>query len=523
MSKQTHGPRSADPFDVEQVTDPAHVHPIWEARTPPTLPSDDPASPTEVRRPDAVQPVAARPGQLETLLFRFVLLYIGIQLLPIDVRFFQNLFSLDGGYTRWLFNLSKYAPRFFGPADTFANWGIVALLAVVGTAIWTARNHRRSEGHLPSDSATDLDQTVYGWLRVAVRYRLALAVIAYGFLKLFAIQAPMPSISNLNTAYGDHSAWKLFSLSLGIVPGYQSFLGAVELLGGLLLLNRKTTVVGTLILLPFLGNVFFSNVAYEGGEYVYSGLLITFGLFLFAHDAVRLFRLVSLEAPVQPDRSFLPLTKGSGAVAPAHRFRQTARLVLKGGFVLLAVLLYGFTTATTGSKAERGPARFPQTAGLPGLGGIYRVTEFRQNGQLIPYSKTHRTRWQDVVFETWNTLSIRSNAPVNMHHVDTEELPADDIGRDYELAGSQGRHYYRYTADADGRTLTLQNANPNHATDRLTGTPVRLSLTRRNDSTLVLTGLTADRDSVYALLTKLNKKYLLHEAAKAGRRGSLTL
>ena len=471
-------------------------HPVWEARTNPEWPRSTTVSSTI-------------PNPLTTYLFRFVLLYIGIQLLPIDGRFFQNLFDFGGGYTHYLFDLSKFAPRFSGLAEpsadrTFTDWGIVALLATVGTLIWTRWK----------PNATG-DETVYNWLRIAVRYRLALAVIAYGFLKLFAIQAPMPSLSNLNTAYGDYSAWKLFSLSLGIVPGYQSFLGAVELTGGLLLLNRKTTVIGTLILLPFLGNVFFSNLAYEGGEYVYSGLLLTFGLFLFAHDAVRLFRLVSLGIAAQPDRSRLVLTDD----------QRTARLVLKAAFVLLTVGLYGFTTATNG------PSRLPQTVGLPGLAGIYQVTEFSQNGQVIPYLKTHRNdggaatserlgasaRWQDVVFETWNTISIRSNEPARIHHVNTEELPADETARDYELAGSQGRHYYRYTADASAN-LTLQSANPDTPTDRLT-----LRLIRQTDSTLVLRGVDAQRDSVVARLTKINKKYLLHEAAKAGRRGSLTL
>lgn len=490
MSKPT-----IESINGEWATGPDGPHPVWEARTAPEWP-----------RSNTLESVVLNP--LTTYLFRFVLLYVGIQLLPLDGQFFKNLlaFGRDGvafNYTRYLFNLSKYAPHFFGSVSTFADWGVVSLLAAFGAVIWTAWK--------PDTTA---DETLYGWLRIVVRYRLALAVIAYGFLKLFAIQAPLPSISNLNTAYGDHSAWKLFSLSLGIVPGYQSFLGAVELMGGLLLLNRKTTVVGTLILLPFLGNVFFSNLAYEGGEYVYSSLLLTFGLFLFAHDAVRLFRVVSLGLAAQPDRSGLVLTN-------KHR---PARLVLKGAFVLLAVGLYGFTTAN-------GPSRLPQTPGLPGLAGLYRVTEFSQNGHLIPYSKIHRSdgsagtpkqarlpiRWQDVVFETWNTISIRSDESVHIHAVNTEELPADDEARDYELAGSQGRHYYRYTADASG-TLTLQNANPNSPTDRLT-----LRLTRQNDSTLVLRGVDAWRDSVVAQLTKVDKKYLLHEAAKAGRRGSLTL
>ncbi|MEZ0611401.1 DoxX family protein [Fibrella sp. WM1] len=456
-------------------------HPAWEART---------AAPR-------LQP--GKRNVPETTLFRFILLYVGIQLLPIDATFIRNLFRLgDQGpfnYTSYLFDLSKYAPHFFGPTPSFTDWGAIALLALAGTFLWNAssRNHQ-------------FDNQVYAWLRVAVRYRLALAVLAYGFIKLFPIQAPLPSLSNLNTAYGDHSAWKLFSLSLGIVPGYESFLGSVEVLGGLLLLNRKTTVIGTLILLPFLGNVFFSNLAYEGGEYVYSGLLLTFGLFLFGHDAVRLFRLVSLEAPAQPNRLTLALTQS----------QQTARLVLKGVFLVLVVGLYGFTTARSGQL------RLPQTPGLPGAAGLYRVDTFTTDGQPIPYSKTHPTRWQDVVFETWNTLSIRSNQPVALQEANTEELPTSDAQRDYERAGSQGRHYYRYTTGQTqpGNQTTLTLTGPNQADALLVG---NVTISRPTEGTLLLSGTDAKGHAIEAKLTKVTKKYLLQEAAKAGRRGALTL
>src|SRR5690606_19199876 len=41
------------------------------------------------------------------------------------------------------------------------------------------------------------------WIRLAVRYRLAVGMFAYGFIKLFPIQMPSPTLSDLNTAYGD--------------------------------------------------------------------------------------------------------------------------------------------------------------------------------------------------------------------------------------------------------------------------------------------------------------------------------
>ncbi|WP_246859264.1 DoxX family protein [Spirosoma sp. KCTC 42546] len=436
----------------------------------------------------------------EKTLFRFVFLYFAVQLLPLDGQFVRNLVATEGGYSRYVFNLSRYAPHFFGPQDSFLNWLVVALVALVGTIVWSLR----------ANPSTNYD-SLYYWLRVALRYRLAIGLIAYGFIKLFPLQAPLPSISNLNTAYGDHSAWKLFSLTLGIVPSYQSFLGGVELLGGLLLLHRKTATIGTLIILPFLGNVFFSNLAYEGGEYVYSGLLITFALVLFAFDAIRLFRLLSLELPTTPNR-FQPIF--------SEQWQRYGRWTFKVAFVFFAVVLYGYSTY---AAYRKGSVRFPQTPGLPGVAGLYNVSEFRIGGKTLPYSKTDPTRWQDVVFEAWNTISIKSNQPVRLVTTNVEQLAGADSERDYELAGSQGRHYYRYTIDSTNRLLTLKNANPNEAAETL-----KLAYTQVGNGQIILSGVAAPgvagtQDSVYAVLDKVNKKYLIDEAAKAGRRGALKL
>ncbi|AKD55942.1 hypothetical protein [Spirosoma radiotolerans] len=443
--------------------------------------------------PTPSEPAWTRP---EKTLFRFVFIYFLIQAIPLDWRFYRNLLSIDWGasYYRDLFYLARYAPHFFGPTDTFINWAVVALIALAGTIVWTVRDPKRMT----------YDGLYYG-LRVIVRYRLAVAILAYGFIKLFPMQAPFPSLSSLNTPYGELTAWKLFSLSLGITPSYESFLGMVEILGGLLLLNRKTTVIGTLIILPFLGNVFVSNLAYEGGESVYSLRLITFALLLFAFDAVRLFRLVSLEQAALPNR-FKPVF--------AEAWQRYGRLALKTGFVFFAVFLYGYKTY---AAYKMGPYQFPKTPGLPGAAGVYDVQTFKLAGETLPYSRTDSVRWQNVVFETWNTLSIKSNRPVIPDRSNTEEIPVDDANRTYEQAGTTGRHYYSYQVDSAQHILTLTNRNPHYPNETLT---LRY---RQSPHQLVLSGLNERRDSVYVVLNKLNKKYLLNEAAKAGRRGTLTL
>lgn len=433
----------------------------------------------------------------EKTIFRFFFLYFLVQILPLDAGFWQHLFStnwLQFGYSD-IFYLSRYQPQFLPGGPGFINWAIIALIAGIGTLIWAKRDH--SLLHY---------QQLYYWLRVLLRYRLALALIAYGFIKFFPLQAPPPSISHLNTNYGDFSTWKLFSLSLGVVPDYQSFLGLVELTGALLLLHRKTATIATLIIIPFTGNVFFSNLAYEGGEYVYSFYLITIALYLFAFDGIRLFNLFSLERPTAPN-FFRPVF--------TEKWQQTARLALKSAFILLFVGLYGFQTY---NGYRKGQYHYPASSGLTGTEGLYLVSSFRSNNQDIPFSKTDPNRWQDVVFEKWNTLSIQSNRPVVLTKPNTEEIYQNDADRNYEYTGVQGRHYYSYEADTDKQLLRLKNRNPQHPEDTLV-----LHYSRPDTATIVLSGVDAGRDSVYAVLQKVDKKYLIFEAKKAGRRRGLKL
>lgn len=431
----------------------------------------------------------------EKTLFKFFGIYFFLQVLPIDVRFFKHLFSTNWFQIQYrdIFYLSRYSPTFTGD-DRFINWLIILIIAAIGTFLWD----RVYTKELNYDK-------LYYWVRVLVRYRLAIGVIAYGFLKFFPVQAPFPSISNLNTNYGDFTAWKLFSLGLGVVPNYQSFLGLVEIISGLLLLNRKTTTIATLIILPFAGNVAISNIAYEGGEYVYAFHLVSLALYLFAFDAVRLFNLLSLDKPTAPNR-FQPIFD-----AQWKRYR----IGLKTIFILFFVVFYGLRTyAGYKNKGHH----YPKTKGIENTSGLYNVSEFRWNNQVIPYSKTDSTRWQNVVFEKWNTISIKSNKHVIIENLPTEELYKDDANRIYELAGAQGRHYYSYDFDSTRSTLSLQNRNKNHPFDKFS-----LSFKKLNDSTIVLSGISTGKDSVYAVLNKINKKYLTIEAKKAGRRTALKL
>jgi hypothetical protein len=430
--------------------------------------------------------------------FRVLFIYFFLQAVPLDWKYYQQLFSIDWSHLRYgaIFDLAHYEPRWSSGPPAWSDWVILLGIALVGAIIWTAAE-ARGRWTISYDN-------LYYWLRVIVRYRLAIGMIAYGFIKLFPLQSPYPSISNLNTNYGDFTRWKLFSLSLGVVPSYESFLGAVEIIGGLLLFYRRSASVGAFIIAIFLGNVFMSNLAYGGGDDVYSLYLISLALFVLSYDAQRLLNLLLLQKPAAPN-SFHPVFRAGG---------RYVRLALKTAFIFFFVILYGFKTRSGETY------QFPLTKGLPGAAGVYNVSRFIVGKDTIAYSKTDSTRWQDVVFEKWATLSIRSNRPVALdsNNVERPELPM--TSGTYELAGI-GREallpiycrYRRPSVDVAEQKPALQRmrngccitTGPAELQDH----PVRCHDDRK--------------DSVYAVLDRVDKKYLLEEARKKGRQGTISL
>jgi hypothetical protein len=430
----------------------------------------------------------------EKTLFRFFFLFFLILILPIDWRFYRELFSID--WTRLhfhdLLDLAKYQLHILPEDSTpqwgigsFANWGIAVLISTAGAAIWGRVDARRKEYTV-----------LYYWLRVIVRYRLAIILIAYGFIKLFPLQMPYPSLSNLLTNYGDFYAWKIYFQTLGISPKYESFLGFVEILAAFLLFNRRTTTFGVGLIFGFIGNVAVANGFYDIGEQALSTFIVLMAAFLFVQDIPRLYHLLVKEKATLANRFHPVFSQGR---------LSKIRLGLRAAFlVFVVVFAYKVFDSYTND-----PYKIPHTPGLQNAYGYYDVKEFILNKDTIPYSKTDPNRWQDVVFEKWSTLTIRDNRPVLIDKSSGEAAHEKDIDRNYELAGFAGRHYYYYVADTVNHTLALQNKNKDLRDERLL-----LSYDRPNDSTILLSGIDQNKDSIRVVLEKIDKKYMMFEGRR---------
>ena len=422
----------------------------------------------------------------DKLLLRFFTLFFTVQIIPVDFRFYQELFSIDAPTINFyhLFKIAHYYPHFFG-SESFSNWVIAAVLATIGTLAWSLRANDKINY-----------EVLYYWLRVVLRYRLAIGIVAYGIIKAFPLQMPYPSLSNLHTNYGDFYAWKIYFHTLGIAQGYEVFLGAVEILAGALLLCRTTTTFGAGIIVGFTGNVFAANLAYHAGEQVYSAFLLSIALFLFAYDVPRLYNLL-VQGKFTFSNKFKPVF--------AQKYLKLTRFLLKS---VSAIFILALGVATY-ANFKSAPYKYPSTAGLKDAYGFYNVREFRFNNKVIPYSNTDENRWQNVVFEKWATLSIKTAAPVQIDNSFGDEFESKDADRNFESAGVGDRRYFAYDVDSIEHVIHLHNKNKYHNNEKF-----ELRYSFINDSTIVLNGVNEKNDSVNAVLDRITKRYLLTEGRR---------
>ncbi|SES02970.1 acetate uptake transporter family protein [Pedobacter rhizosphaerae] len=319
----------------------------------------------------------------------------------------------------------------------YLDWGIALLIGLIGAIIWTIFDRKSKSYH-----------TLYYWIRVVVRYRAGIGIIGFGFTKLFPTQMPYPSLGLLNSNFGDFTAQKVYWLSVGIVPWYQVFGGVVEILAGVLLFFRKTTTFGATLLVAALGDITFVNYAYDGGVHVYAFYFVVLGLFLAADDFPKLYNLLILERYTVPFRVYPDLSQ------PVLKY---TRMGLKA---LTFIIFFGVMTYTEVINFKYDPYKQPSTAGLKALRGNYRVTEFKINGQNIPYNPLDSVRWQEATFENWTTLTFRVNRPVLIDPSNGGGSPMRDIQRTFEISGvAGGQRAFHYYADSIDHILYLQDKN----------------------------------------------------------------
>jgi hypothetical protein len=161
------------------------------------------------------------------------------------------------------------------------------ILCLLISAIWSWLDRKR-----PSYNKLNY------WFRVYLRYAVAIIMLNYGVIKIMLVQMPYPDAVALLGRVGDQSHFNVLWNFMGASPGYQIFTGMCEAVASLLMLFRRTSVFGYLLMCAILTNVVALNIFYNVPVKVFSSLLLVSSLYLLAPFLQRLIQLFFYEQQV---------------------------------------------------------------------------------------------------------------------------------------------------------------------------------------------------------------------------------
>ena len=157
------------------------------------------------------------------------------------------------GIHAWHLPRSAFANDFSGDSPLeFGRSLAFALVALLGGTLWGILDTR--------------EVAVQGRLKaigVLLRLGLATDLFKYGFIKVFPAQFPMPDGGTMMQNLGDFTPQSLYWATVGAAPAYQVFAGVMETTAGLLLVFRRTALVGALLAAGVMANVVMVNLAYD--------------------------------------------------------------------------------------------------------------------------------------------------------------------------------------------------------------------------------------------------------------------
>jgi hypothetical protein len=251
-----------------------------------------------------------------------------------------------------------------------------ATIAVCAAIIWSLLLRRSPRDH----------HRLHALLRFYLRVVLGIAMLGYGLVKVFGTQFAGSPI-RLFRPLGQMEPMQLLWNFMWASGQYQFITGIVEVIGGLLLFFRRTTLLGTLVVIGSMANVVALNLSYDVGVKLWSIHLLLIAVFLLAPDATRLAAV--LFAPRANALNLWPLNP---------RRRQVLR-------VAKTLLILWVFVAFARRRAEVHGQWFPDQA--PAAHGVYEVVSFTRNGTSIPPVVTDTSRWRRVVIDRTGDFAVQ--------------------------------------------------------------------------------------------------------------------
>jgi len=351
-----------------------------------------------------------------------------------------------------------------GSGDTSYGWAQLysfLFLAAIAALVWSFID--RGKKAYPN---------LHYWLCIFLRYSLAGIAFSYGILKVFAMQMYFPNLSQLATPLGDYLPMRFSWLFIGYSTPYQVFSGFAEVLVALLLVWRRTALLGALLSIGVFTNVVMLNLTYDVPVKIFSLNLLVASVFLVWQERSRLFGFFLQNKTVFPSTLYEKYF--------SKKWQRISRIVLKAVFIVMS---FGFGTYNYYDyyiEFHSNNSRILE----PIQPGMYHVELFVKNGDTIPESLADTLRWRDVIFDFNGSGSLSA--------------------QDSSLRMRYGRAYFSYLPDSLGNQLEWRLSS----WDSLPVASFKMELPQ--EGKIILTGKKHE-DSLFVVLQKINRHFPLTE------------
>ena len=213
-----------------------------------------------------------------------------------------------------------------------------------------------------------------------IRYWIAFEVSRYGFAKLFQTQFLMVYSRNdavVSQLDGYNLTWNYFghSYTLAVI------IGLLQIVGAVLLFFRRTSLLGTVILLPILLNIALIDWFYD----IAWGALMNAVSFTLGLTFLLLLRWKELKAVFLRSASHLPVL-----------FKDRTKYVIRIGLMAVSFAMVIYFTTFNSHKA---------------LAGKWTVAQIIRNGDTLSKEAwlTDPTAWKNIYIEQFGSLALCSN------------------------------------------------------------------------------------------------------------------
>ncbi len=258
-------------------------------------------------------------------------------------------------------------PEMTGSGDTQMDWLNIVSIALLSTLISIILIFIRYV-------RKNLD-AILNFIRVYLRFYLALFLIFYGIAKLYVNgQFGQIELYHLDSTFGNKSPMGLLWTFMAYSREYTLFIGVMETLAGVLLLYKRSSLIGGLMGFAIMLNVFLLNMFYDVPVKIFSFHLLLCGLIIIL-PAIKNILVFLTGGNAQPV-TLSAIEFGNKKVTIVFNTLKT----------LLVVVLVSLDFFSFNDEMEE-PADY--------LNGVYRIESIEYSNDSIPVLK-----WEKMLFNS---------------------------------------------------------------------------------------------------------------------------